>query len=214
MEWDDEDDDTIPEASDVEIVDAVPPKKKSDLAAACLSSDDDSFTVDPKPDEPNEAQLEGNSPFGSLMAHLAPHVDTFSPIWLHSALKTPAKKRKEHPDDDKTPPSTVSHVWAEPCKHWKVNTLHFEMVEDDRYFDPKNKVYKQPCIVCGDLLVHGKKAAKDVCDELYCIQTQQKDLTAALDDAAKGKCIFKLIWFGHGPFCASFGVFCSFVCRR
>ena len=99
-------------------------------------------------------------------------------------------------------------MWAEPCKHWKLDPLNFELVEDDRYFDERNgKLYKKPCVCCGDLLVHGKKAYDKVMDELKNIAAKQSDFTATIEAAVdmkdvdcaaagvKGKPIWMLVWF-------------------
>ena len=73
-------------------------------------------------------------------------------------LSPPKNQIKKSVDvEAKLPESPITYEHQKPCIHGTFDELNCEILEDVRHCEPGNKLHQQPCLVCGDLLVHGEK---------------------------------------------------------
>ena len=140
---------------DVEIVDKLTTGKHNKLRVELDASDDDDNTIDPETGKPAEKLILEEIPQGTEgkpkeTNGKAEGSEEMPKVVDHPV--TPAPKKRKQP----TSKNSLSWEYPKPCNHLMFDSLHYAVVDDDRYFDRNNKLFQMPCIVCGDLLAHGK----------------------------------------------------------
>ena len=134
-----------------------------------LDESEDDHTIDPETGKKAEEVSNGAK-------KTTKDDDPVPPVVEHPVTPTP-KKRKQ------PTPNSPSWEYPKPCQHFKFDSLHYSVVDDDRYFNRDNKLFGQPCIVCGDILVHGKGEAEAVIKELQ----EEKEKTGAVNQELEDK---------------------------